>query len=119
MLLRRLEDCDEFIAGDMTRLREILHPDKMEIDIHYSLAHAILPPGKASQPHYLHSSEVYYILSGKGCMHINGQVEEAVPGTTIYIPPRSIQFIENTGKDDLVFLCIVNPPWRKENEFVI
>ena len=31
MLLRRLEDCDEFIAGDLTRLREILHPDKLEL----------------------------------------------------------------------------------------
>jgi len=118
MLLRHLEDCDEFIAGDSTRLREILHPDKMKIDIHYSLAHAILPPGKTSQPHILHSSEVYYILSGTGIMYINGQIEPVVPGTTIYIPPRSIQFIENSGQDDLVFLCLVDPAWKKEDEFV-
>jgi len=119
MLLRRLRDCDEFIAGDLIRLREILHPDKLGIDIHYSLAHATLPPGRTSQPHYLYSSEVYYIISGKGIMHINSQIEQVEEGSTIYIPPKSIQFIENTGSQDLVFLCIVDPAWKKEDEIVL
>ena len=119
MFLRRLEDCDEFIAGDSTRLREILHPDKLGIDIHYSLAHATLPPHCTSHPHYLYSSEVYYILAGRGIMHINEQVEEVREGSTVFIPPRSIQFIENSGKGDLVFLCIVDPAWKQEDEIVL
>ena len=119
MLLRRLEDCDEFIASDLTKLREILHPDKLDIDIHYSLAHATLPPGCISKPHYLYSSEVYFILSGKGIMHINNQIEQVEKGYTIYIPPKSIQFIENPGNQDLVFLCIVDPAWAKEDEIIL
>ena len=119
MLLRRLKDCDEFIAADSTRLREILHPDKSGIDIHYSLAHGVLPPGCTSQPHYLYSSEVYYILSGKGIMHIDGQIEEVSEESAVFIPPKSIQFIENSGKQDLVFLCIVDPAWQKEDEFIL
>jgi mannose-6-phosphate isomerase-like protein (cupin superfamily) len=34
----------------------------------------------------------------------------------IYVPPRGVQHIENTGSDDLEFLCIVDPPWYPEAE---
>ena len=49
MLVRNLNECEEFIAGDGTLLRELLHPDKQPLDLGYSLAHAILPVGKVSQ----------------------------------------------------------------------
>ena len=48
--------------------------------------------------------------------------EEAVkvgPNCAIYIPPRALQFIENTGSRDLEFLCIVDPAWRAEDEEVL
>lgn len=51
-------------------LRELLHPDKANLQLRYSLAHAVLKPGLASQPHILNSSEVYYILDGEGTMHL-------------------------------------------------
>ena len=76
MFIRDLNECEEFRAGDNSILRELLHPDKAEIAINYSLAHAI------------------------------------------YIPPDSLQFIQNTGTNDLVFLCIVDPAWKKENETI-
>ena len=44
MFTRDLKDCEEFIAGDNTILREILHPDKADLDLRYSLAHAIVKP---------------------------------------------------------------------------
>jgi mannose-6-phosphate isomerase-like protein (cupin superfamily) len=34
----------------------------------------------------------------------------------IYIPPKGVQYIENTGDSDLEFLCIVDPPWFPEAE---
>ena len=83
----------------------------------YSLAHARLGPGEASRPHSLRtSSEVYFILEGRGRMQIDGESSEAGPGQAIYIEPGSIQFIENTGDGPLVFLCLVYPPWREEDE---
>jgi len=33
-------------------------------------------------------------------------------------PANSSQYIENTGNEDLVFLCIVNPAWRREDETI-
>ena len=118
MLIQKLLDCDEFVAGDNTLLRELLHPDKQELALRYSLAHATLPVGKTSQPHSLTTSEVYYILSGKGEMHIDSEVQIVVPGDAVYIPPNAKQFIYNCGDEALVFICIVDPAWRSEDETV-
>jgi len=52
-------------------------------------------------------------------MHINEETQSVHPGNTIYIPPKSLQFIQNTGKVDLVFLCIVDPAWKKEDEIIL
>ncbi len=36
-----------------------------------------------------------------------------------HVPPNSKQFIENTGKSDLKFLCIVEPAWRADDEILL
>jgi mannose-6-phosphate isomerase-like protein (cupin superfamily) len=107
-----------FIAGDNTQLRELLHPDKQALELRYSLAHAVVPPGQTSIDHALTTSEVYYILSGQGEMHINDEVQAVGPGDAIYIPPQARQFIHNSGPEPLVFICIVDPAWQAENEIV-
>ncbi len=118
MLIRKLADCPEFMAGDQTRLRELLHPDKQPLNLRYSLAHALLPIGQTSLPHRLQTSEVYYILSGTGEMHIDDAAQVIQPGDTVYIPPQARQFICNIGDQPLVFLCIVDPAWKAEDEWV-
>ncbi|MGP1374871.1 MAG: cupin domain-containing protein [Almyronema sp.] len=118
MLVQKLMDCEEFVAGDGTLLRELLHPDKQPIDLRYSLAHAIVPVGQISTPHALKTSEVYYILSGRGEMHIERETQLVKPGDAIYIPPNARQFIRNCGNEPLVFICIVDPAWQPEDEVV-
>ena len=118
MFIKDLLDCEEFIAGDNSLLRELLHPDKADLAISYSLAHAVVKPGQVSKPHKLKTSEVYYIMEGEGVMHINDESAEVHPGQAVYIPPRSTQYIHNTGKSELKFLCIVDPAWRREDEEV-
>lgn len=118
MHIKALQDCEAFIAGDETELRELLHPDKANLALRYSLAHAVVPQGQASLPHRLKTSEVYYILSGSGEMLINNEAEAVQTGHTIYIPPNATQWIRNTGEGDLAFLCIVDPAWRAEDEEV-
>lgn len=119
MFIRDLKQCEEFTAGDNTILRELLHPAKADLKLRYSLAHAVVKPGKASRPHRLKTSEVYYILEGKAIMHIDEESAMVRPGHAIYIPPNANQYIHNSGKTDLVFLCIVDPAWRKEDEEVL
>ena len=118
MLIRPLQACAEFIAGDETILRELLHPEKADVALRYSLAHAIVRAGTASRPHRLKTSEVYYLLTGTGIMHIDDEAAPVGPGDTIYIPPNATQWIDNTGTTDLAFLCIVDPAWRREDEEV-
>ena len=118
MLIRKLRDCEEFIAGDRTILRELFHPDKQPVNLGYSLASAIVAVGDTSQSHSLSTSEVYYILSGVGEMHIAGETQLVEAGDAIYIPPDAKQFITNTGSEPLIFICIVDPAWRKEDETV-
>lgn len=118
MFVRHLKDCEEFTAGDGSILRELLHPDKADLSIRYSLAHAVIKSGQTSIPHRLKTSEVYYILEGEGVMQINDEVEQVRDGHAIYIPPGSTQFIKNTGIRDLIFICIVDPAWKKEDELI-
>lgn len=107
------------MAGDNTILRELLHPDKADVQLRYSLAHAVVKPGQTSFRHKLKTSEVYYIMEGEGMMYIDDESAKVYPGQTIYIPPHSMQYIKNIGQSDLKFLCIVDPAWRPEDEVVL
>jgi len=118
MFLKHLKDCEEFAAGDGSLLRELLHPEKAGLQIHYSLAYAKVMAGRMTKPHKLKSSEVYYITEGQGLVHIDEESFEVNPECAVYIPPHSTQYIENTGNSDLEFLCIVEPAWREEDEEV-
>jgi mannose-6-phosphate isomerase-like protein (cupin superfamily)/2'-5' RNA ligase len=119
MFISRLEDCEEFIAGDRSVLRELLHPDKADLAIRYSLAHATVKPGAKTTPHRLRTAEVYYILQGRGRMHIDAEVADVTCGCAIHIPPQATQYIENPSDTDLVFLCMVDPAWRLEDEEIL
>jgi mannose-6-phosphate isomerase-like protein (cupin superfamily) len=119
MFLKRLKDCREFTAGDGSILRELLHPEKADLQIHYSLAYAKVAKGQKTKPHKLKSTEVYYITAGSGLMHIDEKAFEVAPDSAIYIPPGARQYIENTGNSDLKFLCIVDPAWREEDEEIL
>lgn len=119
MFIKDLQNCEEFIAGDNTILCELLHPDKADLKLRYSLAHAVLKPGLTSQPHKLTASEVYYILEGEGTMYIDEENAKVRSSQIVYIPPHSTQYIKNTGSTDLKFLCIVDPAWRVEDEEVL
>lgn len=119
MFLKYLKDCREFVAGDDSILRELLHPQKADLKIHYSLAHAEVRVGQTTKPHKLQAAEVYYIIAGQGLMHIDEESFEVGPDCAVYIPPQALQYIENTGNSNLRFLCIVDPAWRKEDEEIL
>jgi mannose-6-phosphate isomerase-like protein (cupin superfamily) len=119
MFVKSLKNCEQIIAGDNTKLREIFNPLKSkELELGYSLAYAEVSPNETTFPHSLKSTEVYYIISGRGEMHINDEMSEVHPEDTIYIPPRAVQFIKNIGTEALKFLCMVEPAWKAEDEII-
>lgn len=116
MLIRRTGEIGAFTASDGTRIRELLHPERHGVEMGSSVAHATLPPGARSRSHRLKNTEIYYILEGTGTMHVGDESSDVGPGDAIYIPPMSVQYIENKGDGDLTFLCIVDPAWRAEDD---
>ncbi len=119
MFIRDINNCTEFTAGDGTSLRELFNPHKDALDLRYSLAEARLAPGAVSLLHRLKTSEVYYIIEGSGEMEIDGERAPVRAGQAVYIPPGSSQRVRNTGDGELVFVCIVDPAWRPQDEEVL
>ena len=118
MIIKDIANVTSFIAGDKTIIKEILHPSNDTVDIPYSIAHATVNVGEQSLPHQLKSSEVYYILEGKGEVHIDEEVSIISKGQLVLIPSMASQWIKNIGNQPLKFLCIVHPFWKAEEEIV-
>ncbi|HOT04474.1 MAG TPA: cupin domain-containing protein [Methanolinea sp.] len=122
MIIRDITNCPHERVLDRTMLCELLHPDKVPgaSGLPCSIAHAIVPVGEESLPHVLKkSTELYYILSGHGEMHIENECSTVQRGQIVMIPPGSRQYIRNTGREDLIFLCIVAPKWQANDERLV
>jgi mannose-6-phosphate isomerase-like protein (cupin superfamily) len=122
MLIRDIADCPHERVIDRSILCELLHPDKVPgaAGLGCSIAHAIVPAGESTLPHLLReSTELYYILSGRGEMHIDDESAQLHEGQIVLIPPGARQFIRNTGTRNLVFLCVVAPKWQAGDEILL
>ena len=120
MITKSISDTPGFEAGDLTWIKELLHPQNDQIPLNYSLAHASLAVNTASIPHVLHAnSEVYIVLKGKGRVYIDEEEKELEIGDLVFIPKGARQYIVNIGEVELEFLCIVSPPWSEEEEEVL
>jgi len=121
LIVRDAVSMDHFTVGDLCFLAEVLHPDRMELPYDtFSLSHAVLAAGGKTLSHKLaDSTEVYYVLSGEGQIFIDGEAAELRKDRAVVVPPSCVQHVENTGGAPLVFLCIVTPPWKAENEIVL
>jgi mannose-6-phosphate isomerase-like protein (cupin superfamily) len=119
MLVRDVRTCREIRSGDGCRLRELLNPLQDDLDLSYSFAVVWLGPEESADLHRLKSSEVYYILTGRGELEIGGEKMEVRPGQAVYVPPGAPQKIRNTGPAKLGFICIVDPAWRPEDEEIL
>ena len=118
MLVKNLNACNEFTANDGCLIRELLHPKNDPVDTGYSLAVARVRAGERTRPHKLAQNEVYYILTGRGRVHINIETQEVNVGDVVLLPPQTIQWIENTGDQELQFIAIVSPPWREQDDLL-
>ena len=63
-----------------------------------------LKPGSAIGYHEQHEDEIYYVLSGRGVMKLDGKDVEVGPGTAILTRPGSSHGIKQVGTEDLVIL---------------
>ena len=111
MLIRSESSCHTFTANDGCSIKELLHPARLGIELGFSLAVAEVAAGESTFRHVLSHDEVYYLIAGRGRMHIDDDTQMVQPGDAVMIPRNSVQWIENTGDETLKFVAIVSPPW--------
>ena len=63
-----------------------------------------LKPGSAIGYHPQREDEIYYVLSGRGMMTIDGKEFEVGPGDAVLTRPGSSHGLKQIGKEDLVIL---------------
>jgi len=106
-------------GNEGTQVKQYFHPHNTLDGINYSLAQFTLEPGKKSKLHKIRSSEIYYILEGKGSLKIDKETYDIEKDDSVYVPPNSKQCIENSGSVNLKFLCIVEPAWKADDESIL
>ncbi len=104
-----------FITKDTSEIREILAPGNSSIK-HQSLAEAKVAVGKITEEHHhILTEEIYYILRGRGKVWVENEPRDVKAGDGIAILPGRKHKIENTGDQDLVFLCCCSPAYSHED----
>jgi len=113
--LLRPDESKEFLSNERCHILEML--DNHDTAKPFSIARARVDPGVTTRWHRLSEiTEYYYIIEGVGRMEI-GEEEgfEVKKNDIVKILPNHAQRIVNTGIEDLVFLCICNPPFTDDN----
>ena len=73
-------------------------------NMHFVFRKRALKPGSGIGYHEQHEDEVYYVLSGRGVMTLDGKPIDVGPGTAILTRTGSSHGLKQTGDEDLVVL---------------
>jgi mannose-6-phosphate isomerase-like protein (cupin superfamily) len=63
-----------------------------------------LKPGSGIGYHEQKDDEIYYVLSGRGIMTVDGKSFEVTPGTAVLTRPGSSHGLKQTGTENLVIM---------------
>jgi len=61
-------------------------------------------PGSGVGHHVQKEDEIYYVLSGRGTMTLDGKTVDITPGTAVLTRPGSSHSLKQAGTEDLVVL---------------
>jgi len=115
MHVSRLEHADSFASTDGSMIRELAGrvslPSRQQ-----SLAEATVPPGGATDEHYHPvAEELYYFVSGRGTMRLDGEEREVGAGDCVLIAPGAVHKLVNGSDEPLTLLCCCAPPWSADD----
>ena len=115
MDVRNIDEVPAFVTKDGSEIRELL-AHRNSCIVNQSLAEARLPAGGATAPHWHPvTEEIYYILAGRGRMHVGDEQRDVGPGDAIAIPPGHRHQITNLGAGPLQFLCCCAPAYEHDD----
>ena len=102
----------EFWTSERCYITELLN-DTEQPEV--SIARARVEPGVTTELHALSVAEWYVLEQGQGLMQVGDGAPFSVrDGDTIAVPKNVAQRITNTGRDDLMFLCVCVPKFSQE-----
>jgi mannose-6-phosphate isomerase-like protein (cupin superfamily) len=107
-LVRNLENAPEVIhslCGESTRV--ITYRDTPEINIH--ITHIL----DGAKHYHKRSTEVYYVLEGKGKLELDDETIDMKPGVTVLIPPG----VRHRGYGDFRTMVIGTPAQTQDDEY--
>lgn len=79
-------------------------------DLKITFRKRVLKPGSAIGMHRQDVDEIYYVISGKGLLTLDGTDTEVGPGTGILTRPGSTHALKQMGQDDLVIIINYEEP---------
>jgi len=80
---------------------------KVEGAPNFSMRRFTIAPGGRIGLHGHHWEHEIYFLSGRGIAFNDRERTEVGPGDVIFLPGNEPHGYENTGSEDLVFLCMI------------
>ena len=109
-LLRRASDCrvSRISPGDTNKF--VMMVDPVADKIPFVSVVEIFEAGGKTPPNVHHQAhEMFYVLSGQGRAHCNGQSYDIAKGDTLVLPPGQEHVVENTGREKLYCLTVMVP----------
>src|SRR5262249_15505239 len=73
-------------------------------NLHFSFRKRVLKPGAGIGYHEQNEDEVYYVLSGRGVMTLDGTPTDVGPGAAILTRTGSSHGLKQIGTEDLVLI---------------
>lgn len=112
MQFKTRED-QEYFFEEGCHIIEVMNQDE---EPNLSFAQARVETGQKTRLHELkQTTEYYYITQGQGLATVANQQFMLSKGDLLKIGPGESQMIENTGSEDLIFMCICQPRFQPRN----
>lgn len=80
-----------------------------DLEAGFFMRKVTIAPGGVVTPHDHAWEHQMYFLSGQGESTSPEGKEPLAAGAFLFVPPGETHSIENTGREDLVFICCVGP----------
>jgi mannose-6-phosphate isomerase-like protein (cupin superfamily) len=109
-LLRRARDCrvSRISPGDTNKF--VMMADAVADRLPFvSVVEIFDVDGKTPPNTHQAAYEMFYVLSGQGRAHCNGQSYDIAKGDTLVLPPGQEHVVENTGREKLYCLTVMVP----------
>lgn len=118
MHVANIDDAEPFVTKDGSSIREVAGAVSLPA-VNQSLAEATVQPGGATEEHYHRvTEELYWFVSGRGRMRLDGEERDVRPGDCVVIPPGARHKLLNPGDEPLVLLCCCAPAYSHDDTVI-